>query len=90
MQTLASRRDLRLDFFRGLALWFIFIDHVPSSIVANVTFRNFGFSDADDARRHVIDEDEPQGEPAEEVEPQVAARSWRRHTCLPVSGQRPF
>ncbi len=46
MQTLASRRDLRLDFFRGLALWFIFIDHVPSSIVANVTFRNFGFSDA--------------------------------------------
>jgi hypothetical protein len=46
VQTLASRRDLRLDFFRGLALWFIFIDHVPSSIVANVTFRNFGFSDA--------------------------------------------
>lgn len=46
MQTQASRRDLRLDFFRGLALWFIFIDHVPSSIVGNITFRNFGFSDA--------------------------------------------
>lgn len=41
-----SSRDLRLDFFRGLALWFIFIDHVPSTLVANLTFRNFGFSDA--------------------------------------------
>jgi hypothetical protein len=41
-----SRRDLRLDFFRGLALWFIFIDHVPSALAANLTFRNFGFSDA--------------------------------------------
>mgnify|MGYP006144332153 CR=1 FL=1 len=40
------RRDLRLDFFRGLALWFIFIDHVPSSSIGNLTFRNFGFSDA--------------------------------------------
>ena len=46
VQTQTSRRDLRLDFFRGLALWFIFIDHVPSSIVGNITFRNFGFSDA--------------------------------------------
>src|SRR5690606_38999018 len=41
-----SRRDLRLDFFRGLALWFIFIDHVPSSAIGRLTFRNFGFSDA--------------------------------------------
>ena len=41
-----SRRDLRLDFFRGLALWFIFIDHVPSTVIGNLTFRNFGFSDA--------------------------------------------
>lgn len=39
-------RDLRLDFFRGLALWFIFIDHIPSSSIAQLTFRNFGFSDA--------------------------------------------
>ncbi|MDO4681186.1 MAG: OpgC domain-containing protein [Lautropia sp.] len=39
-------RDLRLDFFRGLALWFIFIDHIPSSYIGNLTFRNFGFSDA--------------------------------------------
>jgi hypothetical protein len=39
-------RDLRLDFFRGLSLWFIFLDHVPSNIMAWVTVRNYGFSDA--------------------------------------------
>ncbi|MGH7005100.1 MAG: OpgC family protein [Alphaproteobacteria bacterium] len=42
----ASGRDLRLDFFRGLALIFIFIDHVPGNIFANFTLRNFGFVDA--------------------------------------------
>ena len=26
-------RDLRLDLFRGLALWLIFLDHIPSNIV---------------------------------------------------------
>lgn len=41
-----AARDLRLDFFRGLSLWFIFIDHVPSNWVAWVTVRNYGFSDA--------------------------------------------
>ncbi len=46
MATTGTRRDVRLDFFRGLALWFIFIDHVPSSAIGNLTFRNFGFSDA--------------------------------------------
>jgi len=39
-------RDLRLDFFRGLALWFIFIDHVPDNAVSWITVRNYGFSDA--------------------------------------------
>lgn len=39
-------RDLRLDFFRGLSLWFIFLDHVPSNLMAWVTVRNYGFSDA--------------------------------------------
>ncbi|MDO8533292.1 MAG: OpgC domain-containing protein [Xanthobacteraceae bacterium] len=39
-------RDLRLDFFRGLSLWFIFIDHVPSNTMGWLTVRNFGFSDA--------------------------------------------
>jgi hypothetical protein len=41
-----GERDLRLDLFRGLALWLIFLDHIPSNIVNWVTIRNFGFSDA--------------------------------------------
>lgn len=41
-----KRRDPRLDFFRGLALVFIFLDHVPDNVAAWVTVRNFGFSDA--------------------------------------------
>ncbi|MGE3229383.1 MAG: OpgC family protein [Hyphomicrobium sp.] len=44
--TLRKERDLRIDFFRGLALVFIFIDHVPDNSWASVTLRNFGFSDA--------------------------------------------
>ena len=39
-------RDLRLDLFRGLALWLIYLDHIPSNIVAWITIRNYGFSDA--------------------------------------------
>jgi hypothetical protein len=42
----APQRDLRIDFFRGLALLFIFIDHVPDNVLANFTLRNFGFADA--------------------------------------------
>ena len=44
--SLATGRDLRLDLFRGLALWLIFLDHVPNNIVAWFTIRNYGFSDA--------------------------------------------
>lgn len=39
-------RDLRLDFFRGLALFFIFIDHIPNNVLSYVTLRSIGFSDA--------------------------------------------
>jgi hypothetical protein len=39
-------RDLRLDFFRGLSLWFIFLDHIPSNRLSWLTIRNYGFSDA--------------------------------------------
>src|SRR3954454_16775746 len=39
-------RDLRLDLFRGIALWLIFLDHIPSNAVSWVTIRNYGFSDA--------------------------------------------
>jgi hypothetical protein len=43
----ASERDLRLDFFRGIALFSIFIDHVDwSSFLARVTLQSVGFSDA--------------------------------------------
>jgi len=42
----AARRDLRLDFFRGLALIFIFLDHIPSNLVSWITVRSYGFSDA--------------------------------------------
>ena len=30
---MSAGRDLRLDLFRGLALWLIFLDHIPSNIV---------------------------------------------------------
>ncbi|MFK0089370.1 OpgC domain-containing protein [Pseudomonas sp. NPDC090755] len=39
-------RDHRIDFFRGLALIFIFWDHIPGNPLANLTVRNIGFSDA--------------------------------------------
>ena len=39
-------RDYRLDFFRGLALVFIFIDHIPDNVVSNFTLRSFAFCDA--------------------------------------------
>lgn len=39
-------RDPRLDFFRGLALVMIFINHVPGTIYEHLTNRNFGFTDA--------------------------------------------
>jgi hypothetical protein len=42
----SGSRDLRLDLFRGLALWLIFLDHIPSNIVSWITIRNYGFSDA--------------------------------------------
>ena len=41
-----SRRDPRLDVFRGLALVMIFINHIPGTVFENYTSRNFGFSDA--------------------------------------------
>ena len=40
-----NRRDLRLDACRGLALWFIYIDHIPGNSLTWLTPRNFGFSD---------------------------------------------
>jgi hypothetical protein len=39
-------RDLRLDFFRGLALFCIFLDHLPNNFLAQFTLQSFMFSDA--------------------------------------------
>ena len=39
-------RDVRIDFFRGLALLLIFIDHVPDNPWSFYTLKNFGFADA--------------------------------------------
>ncbi len=43
-----SQRDVRLDLFRGLANWLIFLGHIPDSVLAWFTTRNYGFSDGAD------------------------------------------
>ncbi len=42
----AQGRDLRIDACRGIALCWIFLDHVPNNIGSWLTLRNYGFSDA--------------------------------------------
>ena len=42
----AGQRELRLDLFRGLALWLIFVDHVSPDLLGWFTIRSYGFSDA--------------------------------------------
>jgi hypothetical protein len=42
----APSRDLRLDFFRGLALICIFIDHIPENFLNYFTISSIAFSDA--------------------------------------------
>ena len=46
MQLVRPGRDLRVDFFRGLALWWIFVDHIPDNWVAQFSLRNFAFCDS--------------------------------------------
>jgi hypothetical protein len=41
-------RDVRLDLFRGLANWAIFLDHIPHEVLSSITSKNYGFSDAAD------------------------------------------
>jgi hypothetical protein len=46
---LAARSlDLRVDLLRGLANWFLFLDHIPHNVVNLITLRNFGFTGATD------------------------------------------
>ena len=44
-----TQRIESIDFWRGLALLIIFIDHVPGNPLASITPRNFGFSDSAEA-----------------------------------------
>ena len=44
--TPANKRDVRLDFFRGLALFCIFIDHIPDNVLGRFTLQSIGMSDA--------------------------------------------
>lgn len=43
-----AERDVRLDLFRGLANWAIFLDHIPHEVMSWITVKNYGFSDAAD------------------------------------------
>lgn len=47
-EAIANRmpRDYRIDFFRGLALISIFINHIPGNVFSMFTHRNFGLSDS--------------------------------------------
>ncbi|MBU0601073.1 MAG: OpgC domain-containing protein [Gammaproteobacteria bacterium] len=42
----SAARDLRVDFFRGIALVCMFWDHIPGNPLGYVTLRNIGLSDA--------------------------------------------
>ena len=46
MASLRKDRVVSVDFWRGIALATIFIDHIPGTLLAGWTPRNFGFSDA--------------------------------------------
>lgn len=41
-----TERDLRIDFFRGLALYMIIFDHIPGDPLSRLTYTRLGFSDA--------------------------------------------
>ena len=43
---LKSDRHSSADFYRGVALWFVFIDHIPGNICSWLTLQHYGFSDA--------------------------------------------
>jgi hypothetical protein len=46
MVQIHQHRDLRIDLFRGIALWWIFVDHIPANWVAQFSLRNFALCDA--------------------------------------------
>lgn len=44
--TRVNARDVRIDFFRGIALLMILVDHVRGDPISRFTYQNLGFSDA--------------------------------------------
>ena len=42
----SATRDFRVDFFRGLALWWIYTDHIPGDVLGDFSLRNFAMCDA--------------------------------------------
>ncbi len=49
MNLIRFNRDSRVDFSRGLALWWIFMDHIPDNRFSVVSLRNFALCDAAEA-----------------------------------------
>jgi hypothetical protein len=45
----ALARNTTIDFWRGLVLVIIFVNHIPGNLIEHVTPRNFGFSDSTEA-----------------------------------------
>src|ERR1700724_1672893 len=46
MRPVPIERDLRLDFLRGVSLFFIFIDHIPNNALSYGTLQAIAFADA--------------------------------------------
>ena len=46
MRLIRAGRDMRVDFFRGLALWWIFTDHIPDNWIAQFSLRNYALCDS--------------------------------------------
>ncbi|HET6308483.1 MAG TPA: OpgC domain-containing protein [Rhodopila sp.] len=42
----SAARDLRVDFFRGLALWWIYTDHIPGDVLGAYSLQKFAVCDA--------------------------------------------
>lgn len=46
MRLIRAGRDMRVDFFRGIALWWIFTDHIPDDWLNQFSLRNFALCDS--------------------------------------------
>jgi hypothetical protein len=45
----ALKRNTTIDFWRGLVLLIIFVNHIPGNLIEHITPRNYGFSDSTEA-----------------------------------------